>query len=158
VEKRSPLGIGAGVAVVLVAAGLIVTLLRPGTTEITVDDGPPVTAPGDGSAVVAGLRAAGGFSLFGLRIVDPTHTVEVRFTAGPGCAALLSSGDPWPVPDPECTVAVPVAGEVAGLGVDATGRSLIGVAFPVSRECFEGLELGAPWPPAAPGCDADPGT
>jgi hypothetical protein len=149
---KKPSQIGLAVAAVLVAAGLAFTLLRPGTTEVTIDDGPPVTASDEGSPVVAGLRAAGGFSLFGLRIVDPTHTVEVRFTAGPDCAALLSSGDPWPVPDPECAVPVPVAGEVASLGVTSTGRSLVGVRFPVSRACYESLALGTPWPPESPDC------
>ena len=140
------------VAAGLVVAGLALVLLRPGSTEITVDDGPPVVPPEDGSAVVGGLRASGGLSLFGLRIVDPTHTVEVRFTAGPECAALLSSGDPWPAPHPECTVPVPVTGEVASLGITSTGRSQVGVQFPVTRPCYESLSLGTPWPPDSPEC------
>lgn len=142
-----------GVAVfVVVAVALVIVALRPGSTTVVVDDRPPIQPADDGTAVIHALRAPGGFGVFGWQIVDPTHTVEIQFLAGPGCSDLLVSGEPWPTTHPECTTEVDVVGTVAGLGVTSSGRSLVGVEFPVSADCFAGLERGMAWPPPIAGC------
>ena len=151
-----PFGVGGIVVLGLLAIGVAVVALRPGSTTIVVDDTPPVDPPADGTAVVAALRAPGGLALFGWQIVDPTHTVEVRFLAGPGCSSLLTSGDLWPAPHPECADrAGDVAGEVAGLGITVDGDSIVGVEFSVPGGCFDRLELNMPWPPGLPDCIPD---
>lgn len=151
-KSRSPWSIGGIVALVVLVAAAVFALFRPGTTTITIDDRPPITAPEDGSAVVAFLRESGGLSLLGIRFADSTHHVEVQFLAPAGCSALLRSGDPWPSPHQECSVPVEVTGEVGGLGVMETGESMVGVQFTVSRGCYESLEPGMAWPPDDPGC------
>lgn len=143
---------GGIVVLVLLVVGAVVLALRPGTTEVVVDNSPPVEPPADGTAVIAALRAPGGLSLFGMQIIDPTHTIEVVFLTGPGCSALLASGDQWPTPHPECASDVDVAGEVGSLGVTATGKSLVGVTFTLSGRCYDVLERGMTWPPDLPEC------
>jgi hypothetical protein len=147
-----PMHAGGIVVLVLLVVGAVVLALHPGTTEVAVDDSPPVEPPADGTAVIASLRAPGGFSLFGMQIIDPTHTIEVVFLTGPGCSAVLASGDPWPTPHPECASKVDVAGEVGSLGVTATGESLVGVTFTLSGGCYRLLEHGMAWPPDLPEC------
>lgn len=151
VQKR---GIGTTTTVVLalLIVGVAVLALRPGASVIVVDDSPPVEPPADGSGVVASLRAHGGLKLFGVRIVDPTHTVEVRFLTEPGCSALLTSGDPWPTSHAECASNVDLVGVVGGLGVTETGQSLIGVTVTVPGACYDRLERGMTWPPDTPSC------
>lgn len=144
--------VGGVVALALLVVGALVLALRPGTTEVVVDDSPPVEPPADGIAVIASLRAPGGLALFGWQIIDPTHTVEVVFLAGPGCSALLTPGDPWPTPHPECAGQVDVTGEVGSLGLTDTGGSLVGVTFTLSGGCYEFLERGMAWPPDLPEC------
>lgn len=142
-----------GMAVLaLLVVGAAVLALRPGTTEVTVDDSPPVEPPADGTAVIAALRAPGGLALLGIQIIDPTHTIEVAFLTGPGCSALLTPGDAWPTPHPECGSDVDVAGTVGSLGVTAAGKSLVGVTFTLSGSCYDLLERGMAWPPHLPEC------
>ncbi len=142
-----------GIAVLaLLIVGAVVLALQPGTTEVTVDDSPPVEPPPDGTAVIATLRAPGGLALFGMQIVDPTHTIEVEFLTGPGCSTLLTPGDPWPTSHPECASEVDVAGDVGSLGITDTGRSLVGVTFTLSGACYDLLERGMAWPPNLPEC------
>lgn len=134
----------------LVALGFLV--LGEGSAEVSSSDEPEVQAPTDGGAVVARLRSEGGFAPFGLRIVDSTHYVEVRFLTDPGCSALVGSGDPWPTTRVECRGPEGLEGTVAGLGVDRTGASIVGVEFEVSRDCFASLDPGTPWPSGSPEC------
>ena len=144
---------GGGFAVLaLLVVGAVVLALRPGTTEVTVDDSPPVQPPADGTAVIATMRAPGGLALFGMQIIDPTHTIEVAFLTGPECSALLTPGDSWPTSHQECASQVDVAGEVGSLGVTNTGRSLVGVTLTLSGDCFDLLERGMAWPPGLPEC------
>ncbi len=147
---------GAGMAVVLalVAVGLVVLALRPGTSVVVIDDSPPVEPPADGTAVVATLRAPGGLALFGAQIIDPTHTVEVRFLTGPGCSALLTSDDPWPTPHPECAGTVDLVGVVGSIGIAETDRSLVGVTMTVPGACYDQLRRGMAWPPDIPECSS----
>jgi hypothetical protein len=154
-EPRSRLGVSGTVVLVGLLVGVVFYGLRSASVEVVYDDGPVVVAPETGEAVVATLRASGGFAPFGLRIVDSTHTVAIQFTTAPGCADLLAGGDPWPSPHTECSSPVDVNGQVAGLGVTQTGRSLVGVEFTVSRRCWEQLEQGMTWPPNRPQCDGD---
>lgn len=142
---------GLAVLAVLVA-GAVVLALRPGTTEVTVDHSPPVRPPADGTAVVATMHAPGGLALFGWQIIDPTHEIEVAFLTGPGCAALLTPGEPWPTPRQECASRVDVDGVVGSLGVFDTGESLVGVTFTVSGACYDVVARGMAWPPDLPEC------
>jgi hypothetical protein len=100
VTPRTRFGPAGIVTLVLLAAGLGFVALRPGTSTIVYDDSPQVTAPKSGVPVVAFLLKDGGSSLFGLRLVDSTHHVEVHFLADPGCAPLLESDEAWPTPHP----------------------------------------------------------
>jgi len=152
--KRSGLGPSGVVVLMMLGLGLIFFGLRSGTATITYDGSPPVSVPTTGVPVVAFLREAGGFSLFGLQFGRRTHHVEVQFVTEPGCSARLTPGDPWPAPDPECTSVVELSGTVAGLGVMVDGRSLVGVEMTVSRACFEQLEPGMSWPTGIPPCAA----
>jgi hypothetical protein len=145
--------IGAGAVVLsLVVAGAVVLALRSGSETVGFDTPAAPPLPADGSAVIHDLRAPGGLALFGLQIVDPTHTVEVQFLTGPGCSTLVSSDDPWPAPYPECAGGPDITGVVSSLGVTDTGQSLVGVTFPVSGECHEQLRTGMTWPPGIPEC------
>lgn len=146
-----PVGVG---ALIVLAFGLVFFALRAGTTTITYDDSPPVSIPTTGVPVVASLREAGGFSLLGVHFGSRKHFVEVQFMTQPGCSALLTPGDPWPPPYPECTSTVSLTGTVGGLGVTADGRSLVGVQMTVSRACFEQLERGMTWPSGLDECGA----
>lgn len=142
-----------GIAIlVLLAAGLVFFALRPGTSTIVYGDSPQITAPESGVPVVAFLREEGGFSPFGLRLVDSTHHVEVHFLTDPGCAPLLEAGESWPTAHPECTGRVDLAGKVGSLGTTMSGRSLVGVQFTVPRACYELLAPGMAWPPGLPAC------
>jgi hypothetical protein len=136
----------------LLFVGVVALGLRPSTETVVYDDTPPIVLPDDGTAVVHALRAPGGLSLFGVQIIDPTHRVEVQFLTGPGCAALITSGDPWPTSHPECASPSEVVGEIGSTGLTSTGRSLVGVIFVVSGGCFDVLERGMPWPPGDPEC------
>ena len=146
------MGAGGIVALVMVIGGLAFYALRSGTAEVVVDGGPVVTPPEDGTAVVAFLRESGGFSLFGLRFADRTHLVEVQFITEPDCSRLVTSGDSWPTPYPQCVSPVPLVGEVRGLGITVSGNSLVGVEFGVRRACFDLLAPGMPWPTLLPEC------
>jgi hypothetical protein len=151
-KPRSPVGVSGIVVLVLALVGLAFLGLRPGRTEVRSDQGPVITPPDSGAAVVAFLRESGGFSLLGLRFTDSTHYVEVKFITGPGCSGLVSSGDPWPTSFPECSSPVALVGEVGGTGVTMSGDSLVGVQFEVPRACFELLAPGMAWPPDLPEC------
>lgn len=151
-KSRSPMGVSGTVALALVLAGLAFYGLRPGRTEVVYDEGPVITAPDTGAAVVAFLRESGGFSPFGLRFTDSTHYVEVQFITEPGCFELLDGGDPWPTPHQQCSSSVEMVGEVGSLGINRFGRSLVGVQFKVPRACYELLVPGMAWPSGFPEC------
>jgi hypothetical protein len=145
-------GIGGIVALTVLTAGLVFVVLRPGSTEVVVDDATPIAPPEDGSAVIGSLRESGGFSLFGLRITDSTHYVEVQFITEPGCSLLVDPGDPWPTPYPQCSSPVGIVGKVGGLGTTMSGDSLVGVQIKVPGYCYDLLERGMAWPPDHPEC------
>jgi hypothetical protein len=101
--------------------------------------------------VVAFLLKDGGSSLFGLRLVDSTHHVEVHFLADPGCAPLLESDESWPTPHPECTGPAGLSGKVGTLGTTMSGRSLVGVQFTVpATNSWRPRWRGPPVSPSAP--------
>jgi hypothetical protein len=151
-KTRSNFGAGGVAALVVVIVGAIIFGLHGGKVEVVPDTRPVIQPPQSGAAVVAFLRTSGGHSLFGLRIVDSTHLAEVQFLTGPGCSALLYSGDPWPTDHAPCASPVKVAGHVSGLGNTASGDSLVGVEFTVTRACFELLKPGMSWPPTIAEC------
>ncbi len=153
-KSKPPAGVGAVVAFILLAA-MVFVALRPGSTEVVVDDATPIAPPEAGAAVVASLRQSGGFSPFGLRITDSTHYVEVQFVTEPGCLALVDSGDPWPMPYPECSSPVEMVGEVGGLGRTLSGDSLVGVQIKVPGDCYNLLERGMTWPSGHPECHSE---
>ena len=148
--RRSGPGLVIGIG--LLMAALLLLLLRPGSIETQVLDEPTGMPDPSGQPMIAVLRAPGGFSLFGLQIVDATHYVEVRFTTAAGCSAQLEPGDPWPSDHEPCSGPSSIAGTVGGLGVSADGSSIVGVEFTVSGACHDRLELGMPWPVDHPDC------
>lgn len=151
--RRSDQGIWVGIGLLAVAA-LGVLLLRPGSTETRVLNEPSVVPDPSGQPVIAALRSSGGFAPFGLRIVDETRYVEVRFTTEPGCSAQLEPGDPWPTELDGCRGPFGVEGVVGGLGVSADGLSIVGVEFTVPGACYDTLQVGTPWPSAHIECSA----
>jgi hypothetical protein len=150
--NQKPKSVAGTTAIALLLIGAVALALRPGTETIVVDDSPPVEPPADGTAVIHSLRAPGGLAPFGVQIVDPTHTVEVQFLTGPGCATLLTSGDPWPTTHPECASRVDVVGVIGGLGITNTSQTLVGVTLTVPRACYDRIERGMAWPPGIPEC------
>jgi hypothetical protein len=144
-----------GLALVLLLGGVAFYGLRSARTEVASSEDPVVTPPETGAAVVAFLRESGGFSLLGIRFADSTHFVEVQFITEPGCSRLVTSGDPWPTPYPQCVSPVGMAGEVRGLGITVSGNSLVGVEFEVPRACFELLAPGMAWPTSLRECSLD---
>jgi len=152
VKPKPPMGVGGIVALTLLAVVLVFLALRPGSTEVVVDDSEPIDPPEAGAALVAFLRQSGGFSPFGFRITDSTHYVEVLFISGPDCSTMVDSGDPWPSPYSQCSSPVRIVGEVGSLGRTVTGDSLIGVQIKVPGDCYDLLEPGMAWPSDHPEC------
>lgn len=151
-------GMDRGLVMVAVVAiiGLLVLAMRP-TASTSVDaPTPDVVPPPDGTAVVASRSAPGGLAPFGIRLIDPTHTVAVVFVSGPDCAALLDRDDRWPSDLAPCTGGPGVEGVLGGTGILPTGESLVRVVVTVDRECFAAVEIGMPWPTDLPECA--PGT
>jgi len=139
----------------IVVGVLIVVALAPGSTTIGV--GPPielddVESLGLNAAVVSAKRESGGSSIFGFTIGRTSHLVAVQFFEDPGCHAVVSSGEPWPTPHEECRNTVPVSGEISGIGITATGQSIIGVELEVSGTCYDTVTPGDSWPTSAPEC------
>jgi hypothetical protein len=143
---------GGIVALVSVIVGAVALGLGGGTRQVVIDPHPVIPPPDSGAAVIAALRQSGGRSLLGIRISDSKHYVEVEFLTGPGCSGQLRSGDAWPTGYAQCASNVRVVGRVSGLGITASGASLVGVEFEVVRSCFELLKPGMGWPPAPPEC------
>lgn len=133
-------------ALVALVAGLLLFGLHATNQEV-VRGQPAEVLPGrDGLPVVAVLRESGGTSVFGIRITSGTRYVEVRFLAPAGCSEQLRTGDAWPSPIARCAIASEIAGNVRGLGTSASGESLVGVEFEVSRRCFDHLLRVMAWP------------
>jgi hypothetical protein len=141
---------GGILAVVAVVVGVVIFGMNGGTREVVIDPHPVIPPPESGAAVIAALRQSGGRSLLGIRISDNKHYAEVEFLTGPGCSGRLRSGDAWPTGYAQCRSQVKVVGRVSGLGITASGASLVGVEFEVTRWCFELLKPGMAWPPALP--------
>ena len=157
---RSTGGTGPIVALVLVGVALVFFGLRTERVETVETPTFPYdpTTQGDLGPIVVGTSVSGGFSLFDLQLSAPDHAVSVRFLAPPECAPLLSGVDAWPPALVECGTPFNVSGTIDGLGTAPNGRSLIGVAIPVSAECAAAVELGSVWPPANPACSSVPNT
>jgi hypothetical protein len=151
-QARSNFGAGGILALVGVIVGMVFFGLYWSRVEVVQDKRPVIPPPESGAAVVAFVRESGGFSPLGVRIADSTHYAEVQFLTGPGCTALLHSGDPWPTGYTQCSSPVKIVGQVSGLGVTASGESLVGVELTVARACFELLKPGMDWPPTLPQC------
>lgn len=152
-----------GRAILAVAAGAAVLVLgfmalRPGTSEIeylpsvTLDDPQDLGPSAMSAAVVLGTDQSGGSSFLWLDLGSKTYSVTVQFYAPPGCFELVEFGDQWPVPYPECSSDIPVAGEVTGLGNTPTGESMVAVDVEVARDCFDNVARGSSWPPAVSAC------
>lgn len=138
--------------VVAVVVGVVILGANGGTRQVVIDPHPVIPPPESGAGVVAALRQSGGRSLFGIRISDSKHYVEVEFLTGPGCSGRLRSGDVWPTGYAQCSSQVRVVGRVSGTGITASGASIVGVEFEVARSCFKLLKPGMGWPPALPEC------
>ena len=115
-------------------------------------DSPEFSTPAPGDVVVTGRNASGGFSIFGLDLTDPTHTVDVTFTVPEECVADIGHESRWPSDDPLCAGPIDVAGPVSGSGRTADGLGLVSVRITVTRECHEAIAIGAPWPAQVPAC------
>lgn len=137
---------------VVVVVGLLLVALRP-TSSVSVDAPTPTVTPrDDGTALIASRNAPGGLAPFGIRLIDPTHTVAVVFVSSPDCAGLLTSDDLWPSPHSACSGGLGVEGAVGGTGILPTGDSIVRVVVTVDRECYEAVEIGQPWPTDLPEC------
>jgi hypothetical protein len=151
--------IAAGILGALVVGVLVVVALAPNSTTSEVL--PPITLEDPESvepnaAVVVAKHESGGSSIFGFTISRTTHFVHVQFFDEPQCHAVVSSGEAWPTSHEECSSTVPVRGEVSGIGITATGRSIIGVELGVSGTCYDAVTPGDSWPTSAPECRPTP--
>jgi hypothetical protein len=139
----------------LVVGILVVVALAPGSTTTVVL--PPIEfdvteSGGPNAAVVISKNESGGSSILGFRIGRTSYLVHVQFFDEPGCHAVVSSGERWPTSHEECRSTVPVRGQVSGIGIAPTGRSMIGVEVEVSDTCYETVTPGDAWPTSAPEC------
>ena len=138
------------VAVLAVAA----VMLRPmasgtgGILAVTLPD--PADDPA--AAVVIGRSRSGGFSLLGVEFGEVTRKVSVQFHANSRCFDLVTLGDTWPTPFPECASAVAVAGTVVGGGRLPTGESLVVVDVLVTEDCYRSIARGDRWSPVGGPC------
>jgi hypothetical protein len=146
------LGAGGIVALVAVIIGVVILGMNGGTVRVVTDPHPVIPPAESGAAVVAALRQSGGRSLLGIRLADSKNHVEVEFLTDPGCSGRLHSGETWPTGYAQCSSQVRVVGQVSGLGTTASGASLVGIEFEVTRSCFDLLTPGMGWPPAIPDC------
>ena len=140
---------------VLVVGALIMLALLSTSTETEVLSPVTLGDPQDvepTAAVITGKHESGGFSMLGLRFGHWTYHLSVQFYDAPGCFEVVSFGDPWPTPFQDCSSAVPITGEVSGIGNTATGASIIGVDVEVPEDCYQAVAPGETWPPAAPAC------
>lgn len=71
-----------------------------------------------------------------------SYQVRLQFYESPGCHEAVTSREPWPPPTRDCSKRVAIVGGIVGIGVAATGESIIGVAVEVSADCFQTLVLG----------------
>jgi hypothetical protein len=147
--------------IVAAAAGLVLAVLALRGTSTTIEVLPPVDLPPPGEAgptgapiaVVMSIRQDQETSFFGLWRGETHYLAGVQFYAPPDCAARIAQGDPWPAASAACATAVPVTGVVTGLGVAATGETIVMVEVEVSEACFSTLQPGDIWPPEV--CTAD---
>ncbi|MGA9598518.1 MAG: hypothetical protein WBV06_20345 [Acidimicrobiia bacterium] len=142
-------------AAVLVLVGLA---FLGGSTKTTILPTVELPPPGDVGptgapiAVVISTHQDQETSFFGL-LRGPKHYIAgVQFYAQSGCLRLLADGDPWPASAAECSTDVPISGVVRGLGVAATGETIVLVDVEVSEECFVALDPGNTWPPDLTTC------
>jgi hypothetical protein len=147
--------IAAAILGALVVGVLVVVALAPNSTTSEVL--PPITLEDPESvepnaAVVMEKHESGGSSIFGFTIRRTSHFVRVQFFDEPGCHAVVSSSEAWPTSHEECRSTVPVRGEVSGIGITATGQSIIGVDIEVSGTCYDTVTPGDSWPTSAPEC------
>ena len=145
--------VGVIVAFVVVAVGIGVL----GGTSVSTSSGPAVVAdalepPEDGSAgMVFDLHTTEGMSLFGIKLQADKHRMHAGFIAPPECVQRDESGSEVLLSDGACAD-LPVRGEVTGGGTTRGGLTLVIVQVDVSRECYETLERGDPWPATQAEC------
>jgi len=151
---------GAGIIVggILVGAIILaaVALAAMGTTRTETSRSSSVALgnPDDnnlGDVVVIGKSQSGGNSIFGIHFGHVTYSVSVHVIAAPGCFEAVNSGDRWPTSIEGCSIEADIEGEIGGGGISATGDSIIGVVFEVSRQCFDITAVGDTWPPSQSG-------
>ncbi len=147
---------GAGVIVGALFVGALVlgavAVASLGTTRTESSRSSSVTLgnPDDtrlGDVVVTGKTQSGGTSIFGIQFGHVTYRVGVRFIAAPGCYESAAFGDRWPISIDECSVEVPIEGEISGGGTTSTGDSIIEVLVEVPGQCFDAAVVGDTWPP-----------
>jgi hypothetical protein len=107
------------------------------------------------TAVITEKRQNGGFSIAGLRFGHTTYRIRVQFYAAPGCYELVDFRVPWPAPHQDCASDVPITGTISGLGIAATGESVIGVDVDVGEDCYKAVARGDTWPPATRTCSVE---
>jgi len=151
---------GAGVIVGAVFVGVIVlaavVLVTMGTTRTETSRSSSVALgnPDEnnlGDVMVIGKNQSGGNSIFGIHFGHVTYRVSVHVIAAPGCFEAVNSGDRWPTSIEGCSIETDIDGEIGGGGISATGDSIIGVVFEVSRQCFDITAVGDMWPPPQTG-------
>jgi hypothetical protein len=145
-----------GVISVIVAAAFLA--LGSGTTEthispaVTLPD-PAVLGPSETtSALVVAKRQFGGTAILGFTFGKESYRVSAQFYAAAGCLPLVESGDMWPTPFDECATGIDLAGEISGLGLAATGESIMLVDIEVLEDCFDIVPIESAWPTDLPAC------
>jgi hypothetical protein len=161
VRRESGAGIivGALFAGALVLGVLAVATLGTTRTETSRSSSVALGNPDDntlGDVEVIGKTQSGGNSIFGIHFGHVTYRVSVHVITAPGCFEAVNSGDRWPTSIEGCSIETDIEGEIAGGGIAATGDSIIGVVFEVSRQCFDITAVGDMWPPPQAGQVSQP--
>ena len=154
-DTKPVLAVAAGVAIMIIVVAVLA--LRSGTTEtgvlqaVTLGDPQDLGPSGTPAAVVIGKNQSGGRSFLWMEF-GQRNRLSVQFYAPQGCSDLIDFGEQWPAAFNECTSAVPVTGAISGLGIAATGESIVAVDVVVTQDCFDDVEIGSLWPPAVATC------
>ena len=145
--------VAAALAGIVIVAAVVVGAAGFGGGSVTVQQGAPIEIPDDGTAVVVGKSAEGGFELFGIRFHDANRYLQLSAVIPGDCLVRDAAGEEQLRTDGECAD-LPLAGEVAGGGTTAEGQAIVTVRTPVSPACYDAIADGDLWPSALEECAA----
>jgi len=147
VETRSPSLLAIAVAAAVAAIALVAGFGGSKVTEQTEAFEFVVEDHSVGEGVVVEMAERGGFRLLGVAFSQPDRYVRVAFTLPHWCE--IDGATEWPIEGSTCEGPEGLSGTIAGSGITATGGPIVLVETLAAADCFDRIELGAPWPPSA---------